>query len=182
MLNHVYLCIQPIKLLGYTLLGSFFKRNFTKVLSTLLFQEIEALPILDDLRNVWTSTTGDTEEDDIKFIAREYVKHSRWSIHEKINVRDYCYMAMLMAERFITGKDNLKELLPQLNFFRGGIYKCSNLEGKLHYVLQVKILGHYVKYNDSKIDSLDEFHVLFSDQQETMDHPDNYTRGLFLLP
>lgn len=78
-----------------------------------------------------------------KFIAKEYIKHSNWSVLERLSITDYCYTALCVAKIFKLKVKDFQELLPLLHFFRGHVYKCSHLEYKMSYVIGVKIKGYY---------------------------------------
>lgn len=78
-----------------------------------------------------------------KFIAKEYIKHSNWSVLERLIITDYCYTALCVAKIFRSKVKDFQELLPLLHFFRGHVYKCSHLEYKMSYVIGVKIKCYY---------------------------------------
>ncbi|WOH16079.1 hypothetical protein DCAR_0935628 [Daucus carota subsp. sativus] len=155
------------------------QQNVTEVV-----KEIKSLPFLKRLTNLWMTKK---KEDDELFIAREYIKHSNWTEYEQMSVAEYCYVAMILAERFINGKDNLAHILPLLKYFHNRIYQCNLMEFRVSYVVGFKVLGYYLpsaahNHQLVPIRKLEEFHVAVSHQRSIMDHPDDYTEGIFLLP
>ncbi|KAK1387718.1 hypothetical protein POM88_015896 [Heracleum sosnowskyi] len=152
---------------------------------------IKSLPFYHDLVEIWQGDDGQHSN----FIAQEYIKHSRWSTYERLSISDYCYTAMRVTEAFLSEVKDFQQLLPLLNFFEGHVYECSHLEYILSYVVGVKVKGYYesipddkkVKGNKPEHDSsstmvkLKELNLASSTKGVLVDHPKEYTTGLFLL-
>ena len=143
-------------------------------------QMIESFPIYGDLEDIWQSIDGKHAY----FIAREYLKHSSWSEQQRIDLLEYCYLSLDIAHTLVAGELNIQELLTLLKFFKGHVYPCSHMELKMSYTLGVKIKGSYILMEEDVVDlmvKLDELILASTIGGTLLDHPEDYTSGLFLF-